>query len=39
MKKNPLRILWLILGFAAIGIGAVGTANNTLSIISIILSC
>lgn len=24
MKKNPLRILWLILGFAAIGIGAVG---------------
>ena len=21
MKKNPLRILWLILGFAAIGIG------------------
>ena len=26
MKKNPLRILWLILGFAAIGIGAVGVA-------------
>lgn len=24
MKKNPLRILWLILGFAAIGLGAVG---------------
>lgn len=24
MKKNPLRILWLILGFTAIGIGAVG---------------
>lgn len=24
MKKNLLRILWLILGFAAIGIGAVG---------------
>lgn len=24
MKKNPLRILWLLLGFAAIGIGAVG---------------
>ena len=24
MKKNQLRILWLILGFAAIGIGAVG---------------
>ena len=24
MKKNPLRILWLILGFVAIGIGAVG---------------
>ena len=24
MKKNPLRILWLILGFAAIGIGVVG---------------
>lgn len=24
MKKNPLQILWLILGFAAIGLGAVG---------------
>ena len=24
MKKNPLRILWLLMGFAAIGIGAVG---------------
>ncbi len=24
MKKNPLRILWLIIGFVAIGIGAVG---------------
>ena len=24
MKKNPLRILWLVLGFAAIGLGAVG---------------
>ena len=24
MKKNPLRILWIIIGFAAIGIGAVG---------------
>lgn len=24
MKKNPLRILWVILGFAAIGLGAVG---------------
>lgn len=24
MNKNPLRILWLILGFAAIGLGAVG---------------
>lgn len=24
MKKNPLRILWLILGFVAIGTGAVG---------------
>lgn len=23
-KKNPLRIMWLILGFLAMGIGAVG---------------
>ncbi len=30
MKKNPLRILWLILGFAAIGLGAVGVVLSVL---------
>ena len=38
MKKNPLRILWLILGFAAIGIGVVGVVlagtSNTLSLLA-----
>lgn len=24
MKKNPLRIFWLVLGFVSLGIGAVG---------------
>ena len=26
MKKNPIKILWLVIGFLAMGIGMIGVA-------------
>ena len=43
MRKNPIKILWLVIGFLAMGIGMIGVAlpvlsDNPISFIGIFLS-